>query len=308
MRAMRKAAIAFVLLPFGMATVSAGLLTRASPAEAASAASCTTTSGVTVVVDFSPFGGQITKGCAPGAPATGLDAMTQAGFSVTGTQRYGDAFVCRIDGLPTESQDPCVDTPPADAYWAYFHALQGATSWTYSNLGAASYQPPPGSVDAWTFGSGEPPPFAPSEVLPTPSSTTTTVQVGSPQPTSGATPTTDRAPGSQKPVDSPATGSAPTPSPSTGPTAGPNATSAHAKASAATTTTGAPRSDESSKVPKIVDVSPSQQRAAAAADKKDRSGEGSPALFIAGAVVVAGFAATASTLAIRRRRSDARST
>ncbi len=38
-------------------------------------------------------------------------------------------------------------------YWAYFHASRGG-SWSYSNLGAGSYDPKPGSVEGWRFESG----------------------------------------------------------------------------------------------------------------------------------------------------------
>ena len=32
----------------------------------------------------------------------------------------------------------CVDTPPSTAYWAYYHAVPGDTTWRYSTLGAAA--------------------------------------------------------------------------------------------------------------------------------------------------------------------------
>ncbi|WP_285665834.1 hypothetical protein [Actinorhabdospora filicis] len=143
--------LAVVLAAFGAVTIVA------SPAQAAG---CTGTSGVTVVVDFTAFGGTVERRCALGDPASGLAALESSGFLITGTQRWGKAFICRIDGLPTAANEPCVNTPPASAYWSYWHAQPGG-SWSYSTLGATSYNPAPGSVEGWSFGSGAQPTVAP---------------------------------------------------------------------------------------------------------------------------------------------------
>ncbi|WP_247660672.1 hypothetical protein, partial [Micromonospora sp. D75] len=81
------------------------------------------------------------------------------GFTVTGTARWGLAFVCRINGKPTAATEPCVNTPPATAYWSYWHASSGG-SWSYSTSGATGYNPAPGSVEGWSFGAGAPPSIA----------------------------------------------------------------------------------------------------------------------------------------------------
>ncbi|MFI5837983.1 hypothetical protein ACIA5A_30365 [Micromonospora sp. NPDC051300] len=139
------------------AVLAAVALTAVEPApQAAHAAACTGTSGVTVVVDYAALGGGIQVGCAPGDPATGLAALQGAGFTVTGTKRWGLAFVCRINGKPTAAADPCVNTPPATAYWSYWHAPHGGP-WSYSSSGASSYNPAPGSVEGWSFGAGAAP-------------------------------------------------------------------------------------------------------------------------------------------------------
>jgi hypothetical protein len=124
---------------------------------AASAAACSGSTGVTVVVDFTAFGGGVTTACAPGDPTSGLTALTGAGFTVTGTQRWGLAFVCRINNLPAPAQQACVNTPPATAYWSYWHASTHGAAWTYSSSGATSYNPAPGTVEGWAFGSGSQP-------------------------------------------------------------------------------------------------------------------------------------------------------
>ncbi len=126
--------------------------------------SCTSTSGVIVAVDFSHWtAGLVERGCDP-TTTTGLDALHVAGFTTAGDQHDGPAYVCRINGDPTAAQDACIDTPPANAYWSYWHANAGKSTWTRSSLGAASYQPKPGSVDAWAFGSGTAPSFTPASV------------------------------------------------------------------------------------------------------------------------------------------------
>ena len=107
-------------------------------AAPASAAACSGTTGVTVVVDT---GSSISTKCASGDPSSALKALTSAGFSVTYPQQYPGSVVCRINGYP--ASDPCVRMPPGDAYWAFFHAKRGG-SWAYSSSGVASVQPRPG--------------------------------------------------------------------------------------------------------------------------------------------------------------------
>jgi len=181
----RPAVLVAVAVGLGGLATSLGL-SVVGPAPTASAdpvADCTTTTGVVVAVDFRPFGGQIQAGCDP-TTTTGLAAMEVAGFTPTGTSQYGDAFVCLIDGYP-QSQS-CTSTPPASASWSFWLADAGATAWTYSPGGAATLQPRPGSVEAWTFGSSNPdvrPGFPPSVVRattpgPTPPATTTTTTPG----------------------------------------------------------------------------------------------------------------------------------
>lgn len=124
--------------------------TTAGSARLGTAGYCPTSNGVTVVVDYQDLGGATEIRCAPGAQATGLAALQNAGFTVTGTQRWGLAFVCRINGKPTAATEPCVNTPPTTAYWGYWHAANGG-SWTFSTAGASSYKPALGSFEGWSF-------------------------------------------------------------------------------------------------------------------------------------------------------------
>ena len=136
---MRRPALRFVARLAGAAAASglaiAGLVVAAAPA---SAAACSGTTGVTVVVDT---GSSISTKCASGDPSSALKALTSAGFSLTYPQQFPGSVVCRINGYP--ASDPCVRMPPGDAYWAFFHAKRGG-SWVYSSSGVASLQPRPG--------------------------------------------------------------------------------------------------------------------------------------------------------------------
>jgi hypothetical protein len=141
----------------GLVAALGAALVLAGPVPAASAAACSGSSGVTVVVDYGALGG-IQVGCAAGDPGSGLSALHGAGFGTVGTQKDGPAFVCRINGVP--AADPCVLTPPSSAYWSYWHGSRGG-SWGYSSLGAAGYNPAPGSVEGWSYGAGGRPGIAP---------------------------------------------------------------------------------------------------------------------------------------------------
>jgi hypothetical protein len=170
-----------------VAIAAAGLLGAAPPARAAG---CSAPS-VAVVVDFSHFGGGIQRGCvAPGR--TGLQTLA-AVFAVTQVQRE-PGFVCRINGLPPKTQDSCVNTPPGNAYWAYFHGRAGS-GWVYSSAGAATYVPPPGTVDGWAFGSGAPPGVSVASVLPTRPSPASTYSPPRPKQTQAPTPRGSAPPG-----------------------------------------------------------------------------------------------------------------
>jgi hypothetical protein len=147
---------------------------------ASSTSGCSATSGVTVIVDFTHFpGGKVERGCAPGQPANGLIALQNAGFTSAGTAQYGDAFVCRIDGLPTPQQEACAVTPSPTAYWSFWSARPADTGWTYSNVGVLDFHPKAGSVEAFAFGSRAQPSVSPSEAVP-PVTTSTTTKIPPP--------------------------------------------------------------------------------------------------------------------------------
>jgi hypothetical protein len=152
--------VVVLALVAGLGTLASGCVLTVGSTPIAN---CTATKGVIVAVDFSHFGKASERGCDP-TTTTGYAALQAAGFVPAGDQQDGPAFVCRINDLPSPSQDPCVQTPPSTAFWSYWHANAGKTTWTLSGLGASTYQPKPGSVDAWAFGARTPPTFTPAQV------------------------------------------------------------------------------------------------------------------------------------------------
>lgn len=111
---------------------------------------CPDADGVTVVIDFQELGGDTIIRCAPGDQETGHSALVNAGIEIEGTNRWGESFICRIEGKPGPEDEPCIDTPPASAYWSYWHAPNDG-AWTYSQWGVMNRTPPPGSFEGWSF-------------------------------------------------------------------------------------------------------------------------------------------------------------
>jgi hypothetical protein len=154
-------------LPRAAGVILAAALAVAFDAAAATSASaaampmgdCTTTSGVVVVVDFAHWGGPVLRSCGS-TPTTGYALLNQGGWQTAGTEHDGPGFICRIGyagydagtEFPSPAQQPCVQTPPAGAYWAFWVAGPGQASWSYSSLGPMGTDPQPGSVELWIFG------------------------------------------------------------------------------------------------------------------------------------------------------------
>ena len=97
-----------------------------------------------MVVDFGPWGGPLLRACGS-TPTTGFALLNQGGWHTTGTEHDGPGFVCRIgyagfqhgDAVPDARAAVLRQTPPVNAYWAYWQAGPGQTTWSYSQHGAA---------------------------------------------------------------------------------------------------------------------------------------------------------------------------
>lgn len=150
----RRAALMSAVAIVGTATPSVPALAAAQPLG-----DCTTTSGVVVAVDFGHWGGPVLRSCGT-TPTTSYALLNQGGWHTSGTEHDGPGFICRIGyagyrggaQYPTPSQESCVLTPPVSAYWAFWYANPGQNKWNYSQMGAVSVHPEPGSVELWTFG------------------------------------------------------------------------------------------------------------------------------------------------------------
>jgi hypothetical protein len=212
---------------------------------------------------------------------------------VTYPQQYPGSVVCRVNGYP--SSDPCVRMPAADAYWAFFHAKRGG-SWVYSSSGVASYDPAPGSVVGFRFGSGQQPGIAPPAATRT-STPTPTKTTAKPKPT-----TSKPKPTTPKPTAPEAT-AAPPPAPDgTSPSASAKAPGSASPTPSASATASASASPSSS----ATDASSASPSATASdlaaaptsADADDGSG---PGTLIAGGALVALVAGGAGYAAWKRR-------
>jgi hypothetical protein len=302
----RRGAFWLTVVVLTVTGATAGVVVAAGTTMAAAdpIGDCTTTAGVIVVVDFTAWGGNIERGC-DATLTTGYDALYAAGFTTADDAQDGPSFICRIDDEPPPSEDACITTPPADAYWSYWHADAGADTWSYSQVGAMDYHPPAGSVDAWTFGATDingsdgQPTFPPSAVR----ATNTSVTSGSTTTVPAAT-TTTAAPVPAPPPKTAGGGGPPAstrpPSPTTtGAGAGgrgqPSVTTITAPTP--TTTTPSQPTDPTRRGGKrsarIVDAAPAPVH---------RGSAGSPVAIEVGAGVVAALGLSAAVVARRRRR------
>lgn len=103
--------------------------------------------GVTVVVDLARYDGTIKVACAPGAPASGWEALEAAGFEVGSVPGYEGSAICTIDDAPTSGYPDCWNA----GFWGYFHDEARSDEWAFSNFGAGGRTPPPGSVEGWRY-------------------------------------------------------------------------------------------------------------------------------------------------------------
>jgi hypothetical protein len=293
----------FGALLAGVAIACCAIVTSVGVTAAHASGGCSGTSGVTVVVDLSAFGQGIHVGCAAGTPGSGLDALHSAGFSTAPVPKYGTAFVCRIDGEPDTSHESCASTPPANAYWAYWHAAPGASSWSYESTEADHTHPAAGSVEGWAFGQDARPGVAPNQATAPPPTWPPPPPTSPPPPpphttnppvTKGGNPSTPGAPTPTNPNAPPATDAAghPIPSGSAPTSAGPDATDK----------SGAPRHGKTSTTTADTPALINQQ--ASGPVVRVHGDSGSPWPTIITIIVLVGAAAgTAVGLQRKRRRS-----
>ena len=249
---------------------------------------CAGTSGVTVVVDFRELGGGVNVVCALGPVSSGLDALTRAGIGFRTAQRF-PGFVCRIADKP--ATDPCVNTSPPSAYWAYWIAAPGGT-WCYATLGAGSRRPPPGTFEGWSFSLDKV-----AAKIPPPSFTP-------PAPTTSPAPTLNRSDCTSTPQPPIATTAPPTTKAATATTVATTAAPSTSEPSTSEPSTSAPSSTSVTATTVATTTSPPTTALSptTAVDLGDDGGDGGgPVPFVASAAVVAALGAAA--LMIMRLRA-----
>jgi hypothetical protein len=259
-----------------VAALAAATTPLAGWGSPASAAVCAEAGGVSVVVDFRELGGGLQATCdASGGDRSAADLFTGNGFPLTYVQRQ-PGFVCRVSGLPAE--DPCVNTPPATAYWGLYWSNGTTGSWSYSSVAAGSLTIPAGGsvAFAWQGQSQGPPGVAPpslggSSPTPTPSPTPTKSPSPTKSPTKAPTKTPTTAPTETPPTETPPT----TPSPTV------TATPTPGSASPRSTSTPAPPSPSatrSAKAPRPSSPATDEQSPSASPDATTTPPSASPSV------------------------------
>jgi hypothetical protein len=274
----------------GALLVGAGGL--ALPAGLAQAAACSGTAGVTVVIDY----GSSSMTLCGADKSRAIDVLT-AVASVTYPPQYRGTVVCQINNVPSQQ---CSRMPPASAYWAFFHAARGG-SWVYSSSGVADYDPAPGTVIGFAFGSGGAPSSAPPAPAPapnpnpSPSSTSSTPRATTPKATTNKPRTTGTSP------TRPTGGSAGTGKKGTRSAATASGSTAATRPGSATTTTTAPPSTTTTAPSGVVTTPTGGQLSAGQQPAHATTGTGSPTTLLAGLGLVGLVGAAAAYLALRRR-------
>ena len=255
------------------------------PGGAAQAAACSGTSGVTVVIDYGSTSRTV---CASDASSAG--AVLASVAPVEYVAMYGKGVVCKISGVP--SSQTCQRMPPTSAYWAFFHAKRGG-SWIYSSEGVAAYDPAPGTVIGFAFGSGGTPSSPPPAAVAAPKPT--------PKPSPSSSSPTRRASGNSPAA--PRTTSATTPRGST--SVRPQGTTGTAPSkpttSSTTSTSAAPATSATATGPDGTTTQGGESTGATAAAAATTDSNGSTGTLVAGIGLVTLVGAGAAYLAVRRR-------
>lgn len=148
--------------------------------EAGATSFCAEGVGVSVIVDATAAGGDVTEACvATDGQEEATDVLEQAGVELTSVANQ-PGFVCQVDGLPS-GQD-CSTTPAGDAYWGLFIAGSGTgtgdgsgdSAWDYAPVGVDELRLSPDSFVGFAYQtSSEPAPPAAPAVAGTQTGTTT---------------------------------------------------------------------------------------------------------------------------------------
>lgn len=120
------------------------------PASPATAATCSSATGVSVVVDGSGLGGGIVSSCVSDGGGDTAGALFEVHHDLTRASQFPGA-VCKVDGAPADAE--CRTMPPGDAYWGLFWS-DGSGGWVYSSQGVDSLDVPDGGSVAFAWQDG----------------------------------------------------------------------------------------------------------------------------------------------------------
>lgn len=109
--------------------------------------------GVVAVIDYASLGKPLEQHCVDTERAmTALDVLAAAEITVTPSTKYGDAIVCRVNGLPaadqelkTELEGPyfetCAELGPAWATWSVWVYVDGSWQLGQEAINTQKLQP-----------------------------------------------------------------------------------------------------------------------------------------------------------------------
>ncbi len=162
MNSVRVRAIAYLATAALAMSSLAGCASTATPHSSQSGDTCT---GVRVIVSFDVLNATAIDACAPAdaGEMTVADALAEIGVTTEGTADYGDAVVCRVNGLPSADApitisgheayaETCASMPPEFAYWALW-VKSPAGSWDYASEGVSTQLVHPGDSVGLMFSS-----------------------------------------------------------------------------------------------------------------------------------------------------------
>ena len=74
---------------------------------------------INLYVDYGSLDNQKkTNECIDQDNINALDFIKQSGYTTEGTIKYGDAVLCRLNGLPSNKEESCSEMPSENSYWA----------------------------------------------------------------------------------------------------------------------------------------------------------------------------------------------
>ena len=71
---------------------------------------------INLYVDYGTLEKSTFNQCIKSTETKAIDLLVNNNFTLQGTDKYGTAVLCRLNGLPKE--DECKDMPSENAYWA----------------------------------------------------------------------------------------------------------------------------------------------------------------------------------------------